>query len=137
MLCKPYSFLVIDTTLASDNPLRFQENLLEIIWKLIIKIDDKIRDRKLQYNINREAPEVSALLSGKIDKCEYLTGKEILPSDPSRTIEQVKFPYFFLGKGYEKQVETLRILNLVDHQQKPKSIEGIFPKDLENNKINN
>ena len=28
---KLYSFLVIDTTLASDNPLRFRENLLERI----------------------------------------------------------------------------------------------------------
>ena len=28
---KPYSFLVIDTTLASDNPLRFRKNLLERI----------------------------------------------------------------------------------------------------------
>ena len=28
---KPYSFLVIDATLASDNPLRFRENLLERI----------------------------------------------------------------------------------------------------------
>ena len=26
---KPYSFLVIDTTLASDNPLRFKKNLLK------------------------------------------------------------------------------------------------------------
>ena len=28
---KPYSFLVTDTTLASDNPLRFRKNLLERI----------------------------------------------------------------------------------------------------------
>ena len=28
---KPYSFLVIDVTLASDNPLRFRKNLLERI----------------------------------------------------------------------------------------------------------
>ena len=28
---KPYSFLVIDTTLASDNPFRFRQNLLERI----------------------------------------------------------------------------------------------------------
>ena len=27
---KPYSFLVIDTTFASDNPLRFRKNLLQI-----------------------------------------------------------------------------------------------------------
>ena len=28
---KPYSFLVMDATLASDNPLRFRNNLLERI----------------------------------------------------------------------------------------------------------
>ena len=38
-------------------------------------IDDKIKDEKLQYDINKEAPKISALLSGKIDKCEYLTGE--------------------------------------------------------------
>ena len=41
---KPYSFVVTNTTLASDNSSRFEKNLLESIWKLIIKIDDKIRD---------------------------------------------------------------------------------------------
>ena len=48
-------------------------------------IDDKIRDEKLQYDINREGAKI-ALSSGKIDKYEYLTGKEILPPDKgSRT----------------------------------------------------
>ena len=47
---------------------------------LIIKIDDEIKDEKLQYDINREAAKISALLSGIIDKYEYLTGKEMLPS---------------------------------------------------------
>ena len=41
---KPYSFLVIDTTLSSDNSSRFGKNLLEIIEKLINTIDVKIRD---------------------------------------------------------------------------------------------
>ena len=44
-------------------------------------IDDQIRDEKVQYNINREAAQISALSSGKIDKYEYLTGKDILPSN--------------------------------------------------------
>ena len=35
-----------------------------------MKIDDKIRDEKLQYDINREAEKVSALLSKKINKYE-------------------------------------------------------------------
>ena len=43
-------------------------------------IDDKIKNKKLQYGINRETAKVSALSSGRIDKYEYLTGEEILPS---------------------------------------------------------
>ena len=54
-------------------------------------IDDKIKNEKLHCNINREAAKASALSSGKIDKYEYLTDKEILPSDQSRIIEQAKF----------------------------------------------
>ena len=44
-------------------------------------IDDKIRDEKLQYDINREAAKISALSPGKIDKYEYITGEDILPSN--------------------------------------------------------
>ena len=54
-------------------------------------INDQIRDEKLQYDINREAAKRSALSSGKIDKCEYLTGEEILPSNQQQIIEQAKF----------------------------------------------
>ena len=50
-------------------------------------IDDQIRDEKLQYDINREAAKILALSSGKIDKYEYLTGKEILPSNQQQRIE--------------------------------------------------
>ena len=39
-------------------------------------IDEKIRDEKLQHDINREAAKISALLSNKIHKCKYLTGKD-------------------------------------------------------------
>ena len=44
-------------------------------------INDQIREEKLQYDINREAAKISALLSGKIHKYEYLTGENILPSN--------------------------------------------------------
>ena len=44
-------------------------------------IDDKIKDEKLQYDINRKAAKISALSSGKIDKYEYLPGEEIFLSD--------------------------------------------------------
>ena len=54
-------------------------------------IDDQIMDEKLQYDINREAAKISALSSGKINKYEYLTGEEILPSNQKQIIKQAKF----------------------------------------------
>ena len=68
-------------------------------------IDDKIRNEKLKYDINREVAKISALLSGKIDKYECLTGEEILPSNQRKIIEQAKFPYSPLGKAFEKRTE--------------------------------
>ena len=56
----------------------------------------------MQYDINRDAAKISALSSCKINKHEFLTGEEILPSDQSRIIEQKKFTYFPLGKAFEK-----------------------------------
>ena len=44
-------------------------------------IDGQVRDAKLQYDINREAANISALSSNKLGKYEYLTGEKILPSN--------------------------------------------------------
>ena len=63
-------------------------------------INDKIRDEILQYDINREAANLSALSSGKTHKYEYLTGEDILPSNQPRIIEQAKFTYSPLGKTF-------------------------------------
>ena len=49
--------------------------------------EDQIRDKKLQYGINRDAAKISALSSGKVDKYEYLSGEEILPSNKRQLIE--------------------------------------------------
>ena len=72
-----------------------------------MRIDDKIRDEKLHYYINREAAKMSALSSGKIDKYDYFTGEEILPPGQKRVIEQAKFINYPLGKAYEKQMKTI------------------------------
>ena len=71
-------------------------------------IEDQIKDEKLQYDINREAAKISALSSGKIDKYEYLTGDEILPSNQQRIIQQAKFNYSPLGNAFEKQIKTIK-----------------------------
>ena len=93
-------------------------------------IDDKIKDERLQYDINRDAAKISALSSGKIDKYEYLTGKELLPSDQSRMIEQAKFTYSPLGKVFEKQIKLIE-----EHGKKHiKGLEVLKPEEnLEEN----
>ena len=70
-------------------------------------IEDQIKDEKLQYDINREAAKISALSSGKIDKYEYLTSEEVLPSNQQQIIQQAKFTYSPLGKAFEKQIKTI------------------------------
>ena len=67
-------------------------------------IDDKIRDEKLQYDINRKAAKISTLPSRQIDKSEFLTGKKILPSDRSRTIKQPTFTFETVYK--QKQLKN-------------------------------
>ena len=57
-------------------------------------IENKIRDEKLQYNINRGAAKRSAL-SEKMDK---YAGEKILPSNRSQIIEEAKFTYSPLGE---------------------------------------
>ena len=58
---KRYSVLVIDVTPASDNSLCFGKNVSERIQKLIMRIDAKIRDKKLQYDVIRQAAKISGL----------------------------------------------------------------------------
>ena len=88
---KTYSFLFIDPTLASDNLLHFGKTILEIIEKLIMKIFDRLDVKNQHKNVNGETTKISALSSGKIDKCEYLRSEKILPSDQRRVIEQANF----------------------------------------------
>ena len=73
----------------------------------MITMDDKVRDEKLQFDINREVAKMLPLSSGKIDKNEYLTGEEILPSDQSRTIE-ARFTCSALEKVFQKQIKTIK-----------------------------
>ena len=102
--------------------------------------DDKIRDEKLQYNINREAAKLSALSSGKIDKYGYLTGEEIQPSDHKKVIEQAKFAYSPLGKAFEKQTKTIKYqgkkqIKAIEHHGKQLvESNAIVKKDFNTNK---
>ena len=100
-------------------------------------IKDKIRDEKLQYDINREAAKISALSSGNIDKYEYLTGEEILPSNQQQIIEQAKFTYSPLGKAFEKQTKTIedqgeKQIKAIQDNNKQMTIKNISPENILN-----
>ena len=71
-----------------------------------MNINNKIRDKKLQYDIN-SATKTSALSSCKMDKYEYLKGKEIFPQKQHRIIKQAKSTYSLLRKALAKQVKTI------------------------------
>ena len=50
----------------------------------------------MRYDINTEAGKISESSSGEIDKFEYLTGEEVLPSNQRQIIEQATFLYSLL-----------------------------------------
>ena len=99
-------------------------------------IEVQIKDEKLQYDINREAAKISVLSSGKIDKYEYLTGEEVLPSNQQQIIEQAKFTYSSLGKAFEKQTKTIedqgekQIKAIQDNKKQLTNIQELTIKNI-------
>ena len=129
---EPYSFLIIDTTLSSTNPLKFRKNLFDTLQKMIVTdqiktLDRKIKQNEEQYDLDREAAKISALSSNNLDKYEYLTGED-LGLQPS-TAEKAKFEYSPLGKifnkGLSKEDEKEGLL------EKLKNIEDKNDKQLQ------
>ena len=76
-------------------------------------IDKKIRDEKLQYDINREVAKISALSSGKNAKYEYLTSEEIsvdLFTNKKDNLLFLKQKEIFIGL-YNKRGDEIDRLN--------------------------
>ena len=73
---EPYSFLVDDITLPSDNPLRIRKNSLQMSISAKIKaINNRIEQNKGQHDLDRQTAKISALSSENVSKYEFLTGK--------------------------------------------------------------
>ena len=69
-------------------------------------IDDRIKDEKLQYDINREAAKNQLYHPEKLININILQVKKYY-RDQSRIIKQAKFTYSPLGKAFEKQIKTI------------------------------
>ena len=63
-----------------------------------------------------------------------------MPSNQRQIIEQANFAYSALGKAFEeqgkKQVKALEVLDLAENQ-KIKSVEGLFSREMKNSEFKN
>ena len=85
----------------------FCKNIMQEVERGIVTPNVKIRDEKLQYEINRVTTKVFALSSDKIDKYDYMTGKEILPPQQHKIMQEAKFTYSLAVKAFEKQRKAI------------------------------
>ena len=108
----------------------------------------KLKMKNCNMILTVKQQKISALSSGTIDKYEYLTGDEILPSNQRQILEQAMFAYSPLGKAFKKQIKTigeqgkkqaeaLDVLKPHENKKGIKSVEGLFPKGMRINEIKN
>ena len=91
-----------------------------------------IRLEMKKYNtiLTEKLPKYLLCHQKKINKYEYLTGEEILPSNQKQTIEQPKFTDSLLGKVFEKQIKTVenqgeKQIKAIQNQGQVKTIKNI------------
>ena len=74
------------------------------ISEKIKTINNKIKQNKTQYNLDRQTAKISALSSGNVSKYEFLTGKAVFPEKGLlETADTMKrFEYSSLGKEWKK-----------------------------------
>ena len=75
-----------------------------IITEQVKILDDKIRENKAQFDLDRQAAKISALSSDELEKYEYLTG-ENLGYKPD-VVQKAKFEYSTLGQVFNKGFDT-------------------------------
>ena len=87
-------------------------------------IYDKIRNEKLQHDINRAIAMISALSSVRKKKYEYLKSVEMLPTQQYEIAEDTIFFYSPVGKVLEKtnkddwRVGEKQVNVIEDHEEK-------------------
>ena len=67
-------------------------------------LDRKIKQDRADCNLYKQNAEISALSSGDLDKCEYLTGKDL--QYKSDLVQKAKFEYFPLGQVFNKGLDS-------------------------------
>ena len=94
------------------------------VKKVTITLDYRIRNEKVQYNLDRESAKIHASSSGESDKQKYLKGEKTLPPDQSGIIEQAKITNVIFGKELEKQSK------MIEKKQEKKQVEALQSLEL-------
>ena len=73
----------------------------------ILKNDNKIKQNKGQYDLDRETVNICALSSGNVSKYKFLIGKDVLPEKDllERATTIKRFEYSPLGWELKKQTD--------------------------------
>ena len=80
-------------------------------------IDEKIRDEKLQFSINREAAEVLALLSDKLINMKILEVKKYC----FQIMKQAKSTNSPFGKAFQKKIKKKKKIRKIKEKTNFKS----------------
>ena len=84
------------------------------ISEKIKAINNKIEQNIAQYDLDRQAAQISTLSSENISKYEFLTGKYVLPKkgslEKAATIK--RFEYLPLGKELKAQTDCKRSIQV-------------------------
>ena len=99
-------------------------------------LNKKIKQNEAQYDLERKAAEISALLSKKMDRYKLLTGED-LDLKPS-AVAQAKFEYSPLGKIFNKGLSEddkkegilKRLKNIEDENKVKNTVENKDIKEV-------
>ena len=70
-------------------------------------LEDKIKQEGIEHDVQETAAKISALKSGNIDKCEFLTETDVVPRGAEASLARAQFEYSPLGKAFGKQVQAI------------------------------
>ena len=96
------------------------------ISEKIKTVDNRIKQNKVQYDLNKQAAKISALSSINISKFDFLTGKDGLPEKdlPEKAAALKRFKYSTLGKELKTQRTTAvkKVSSFLSQRKKEKQI---------------
>ena len=80
------------------------------ISEKIKAINNKIKQNKVQYDLDRQTTNISALSWQNVSKYKFLTGKDVLPEKDlqKKAVKMKRFEYFLSGKELKTQTDVAK-----------------------------